>query len=232
MEKKQKNKTSLVEVARQAIEDQLLTGRLRPDQHLREAELAENFGISRTPLREALRQLETKGLIKKRHSLGYVVVYHSLEDIRNSFEVRLPLEKTAIRLACENATQEHIDRASRILTRYDEELAAPHKPQKGLVKRINTDSDWNGLFHKELYQAAGNELLTRHILNLRDLDRLIRITLDLKLADFQRFQAQHHKILNAVKQRNKTRAEKEVQEHILTLFRFYLRTASDYTIRI
>jgi DNA-binding GntR family transcriptional regulator len=232
MEKKQKNKTSLVEVARQAIEDQLLTGRLRPDQHLVEAELAEKVGISRTPLREALRQLETRGLIKKRPSLGYVVVYHSLEDVRNSFEVRLPLEKTAIRLACENATTEHIDRASRILARYDEELAAPYKPKTALEKRINTESDWNSLFHKEMYKAAGNDLLTKYILNLRDLDRLIRITLDFKLIDFQRFQAQHHKILDAVKQRNKTRAEKEVQAHIQTLFRFYLRTASDFSIRI
>ena len=232
MKKKQQNKTSLVEVARQAIEDQLLTGRLSPDQHLVEAELADKFGISRTPLREALRQLEAKGLIKKRHALGYVVVYHSLEDIRNHFEVRLPLEKTAIRLACENATKAHIDRAAMILVKYDEELANPKKPSNGLLKRLNTESDWNSLFHKEMYQAAGNELLTKYILNLRDLDRLKRITLDLKLTDFQRFQAQHHKILNAVKQRDKAKAEREVQMHIKTLFGFYLRTASDCSLRI
>ena len=232
MKRKRKNKTSLVEVARQAIEDQLLTGRLRPDQHLVEAALADKFGISRTPLREALRQLETKGLIKKRHSMGYVVVYHSLEDIRNNFEVRLPLEKTAIRLACENATKEHIDHASTILAKYDEELANPQKQTNGLDKRLNTESDWNSLFHKEMYNAAGNELLTKYIMNLRDLDRLKRITLDLKLADFQRFQAQHHKILNAVEQRNKAKAEREVQMHIKTLFGFYLRTISDCSLRI
>ena len=232
MKKKQKSKTSLVEVARQAIEDQLLTGRLSPDQHLVEAELADKFGISRTPLREALRQLETKGLIKKRHAMGYVVVYHSLEDIRNNFEVRLPLEKTAIRLACENATQENIDRASTILFKYDEELAHPQKQTNGLVRRLNTETDWNSLFHKEMYHAAGNELLTRYIMNLRDLDRLKRMTLDLKLADFQKFQTQHHKILNAVKQRDKVKAEKEVQGHIKTLFGFYLRTASDCSLRI
>ena len=164
--------------------------------------------------------------------MGYVVVYHSLEDIRNNFEVRLPLEKTAIRLACENATKEHIDHASTILAKYDEELANPPKQTNGLDKRLNTESDWNSLFHKEMYNAAGNELLTKYIMNLRDLDRLKRITLDLKLADFQRFQAQHHKILNAVEQRNKAKAEREVQMHIKTLFGFYLRTISDCSLRI
>lgn len=232
MAKKDPNPTSLVEVARQAVEELLLSGRLRPDERLVEAELADQIGISRTPVREALRQLEAKGLIRKQHSVGYVVVYHSLEDIRNTFEVRLPLEKTAIRLACENATREHLDQASFILAKYDEELADPHPGTVPLDRRINTETDWNGLFHKEMYKAAGNPLLTQYILNLRDLDRLKRITLNLTLEDFKRFQDQHHRILNAVKRRDKGRAEKEVQRHLETLFGFYLKTASDYSLRI
>ncbi len=226
------DKRNLVEQARQFIEDLLLTGGLRPNQRVVEAELAEKLGMSRTPIREALRQLETKGLIQKRPAHGYVVVYHTFEDIRNNFEVRLPLEKAAIRLACDNATQEHLDRAALILTQYDAELAAPPPQTAGLEKRLNTETDWNSLFHLEMYQAAGNKLLTQYILNLRDLDRLIRITLDLKLADFQRFQRQHHAILNAVKQRNRAKAEKAVENHLLTLYRLYLQTASDYSLRL
>lgn len=230
--RKRPTATSLVEKAHQAVEALLRSGRLRPDQRLVEAELAEQLGISRTPVREALRQLEAKGLIRKRHAQGYVVVYHSLEDIRNTFEVRVPLEKMAIRLACENATPEHWERASAILARYDEELAAPQKGSVPLDRRINTETDWNGLFHMEMYKAAGNPLLTQYILNLRDLDRLRRVTLDFTLEDFRRFQEQHHRILQAVKERDKDTAEREVQRHLETLFAYYLKTASDYSLRI
>lgn len=219
-----KNKKKLVEIARHEIENRILAGRLRPDHHLIEAELAGQLGISRTPLREALRQLEVKGLLKKRKSVGYTVVYHSLKDIRNTFEVRIALESAAIRLACKNATEEHIDRASYILSQFDEALAT-----QGISHRwgndFNSDRDWNSLFHKELYLASGNELLTTYIMNIRDLDRLKRIVLKLKLSDLLTFQAQHHKILEAVKQKNKGKAERAVQAHIKTLFNFYYRFA-------
>jgi DNA-binding GntR family transcriptional regulator len=232
MTKKNAQATSLVEVARKAVEELLLSGRLRPDQRLVEAELAEQIGISRTPVREALRQLEAKGLIHKRHAVGYVVACPSLEEIRNTFEVRLPLEKTAVRLACENATSAHIARASDILAKYDAELAEPKKGAVPLDRRINTETDWNGLFHLELYRAAGNPLLTQYILNLRDLDRLRRLTLTFTMEDFKRFQDQHHRILKAVKDRDKGRAEREVQRHLETLYAYYLKTATTYSLRV
>lgn len=218
-----KDKRSLVEVSRQAIENQILSGALRPDQRLVEAELANQLGISRTPLREALRQLEIKGLVKKRNSIGYVVVSHTLKDIQNNLEVRLALESTAIELACRNATQEHIDRASQFLARLDEDLATPNKEIPNIDNFLNSDQDWNSLFHKEMYRAAGNELLTRYIMNLRDLDRLKRIALNLKIGEFRTFQAQHYKILDAVKERNPGKAKRAVQSHIKTLYNFYYR---------
>jgi len=227
--KKDSEKISLVEKARQAIENQLLNGKLKPEQHLVETDLAEKLGISRTPLREALRQLEIKGLVEKRHAMGYVVVYHSLKDIRNNFEVRLPLESAAIRLACENATKENINRASTFLARYDEELASPGKAID-IDHFFNSDRDWNSLFHREMYNAAGNELLTAYIMNLRNLDQLKRIAFSLRIQDYEVFQDQHYKILNAVKQRDKGKAEKAVQAHIRTLYGYYI-AVSDYSLR-
>jgi len=220
---KAQRKLSLVEMSRQAIETRILNGDLLPGQHLIEAELANQLGISRTPLREALRQLETRGLVKKRNAIGYVVVYHTLKDIQDTLEVRLSLERTAIELACEHATQEQIDRASTFLARFDEELAKPNQSIPDMDKLLNSNKDWNSLFHKELYNAAGNELLTTYIMNLRDLDRLKRMTLKLTPKDFRRFQTQHHAILNAVKQMDKTKAKKAVQAHIKTLYNFYFK---------
>jgi DNA-binding GntR family transcriptional regulator len=221
--KPSKEKVSLVQVAKQAVENKLLTGSLRSDERLIESELAEQLGISRTPLREALRQLETKGLLKKRNDVGYVVVHHSREDIRNNFEVRVPLEIAAVKLACERATGEHIDRASFYLAQYDADLRRPQKGAVRIDEIINSDRDWNSLFHKVMYEAAGNKLLTEYILNLRELDRLKRISYSFSLEDLRNFQAQHYNILDAVKRRNKNKAEKAVTAHLDTLFNFYCR---------
>jgi len=221
--KPSKEKVSLVQLAKQAVENQILAGSLRSDERLIESDLAEQLGISRTPLREALRQLETKGLLKKRNDVGYVVVHHSREDIRNNFEVRVPLEIAAIKLACERATKEHIDRASFYLAQYDKDLRLPRKGPVRIDKIINGDRDWNSLFHKTMYEAAGNELLTDFILNLRELDRLKRIANSFSADDFLNFQAQHYNILEAVKQGNKRKAEKAVTAHLDTLFILYCR---------
>lgn len=222
-----KDKRNLAEKARQEIENKILAGGLRPDHHIIEAELADQLGISRTPLREALRQLEVKGLLKKRNSVGYTVVYHSPQDLRNTYEIRMSLESTAIRLACENATNEHIDRAAAFLVRYDEALTTQSQRIKNgglfFFSYPDADHDWNSLFHKEIYRASGNELLTTQIMNIRDLDRLKRITLKLTLGDLLVFQSQHYKILDAVTQRNKGKAVRAVQSHIKNLYHFYYR---------
>jgi DNA-binding GntR family transcriptional regulator len=222
-----KDRKNLAEKARKDIENIILAGGLRPDHHIIETELAEQLGISRTPLREALRQLEIKGLLKKRKSVGYTVVYHSPEDMRNTFEIRVSLESTAVRLACEKATKDHIDRASFFLTRFDEALAEQSKgKKKGLPLSFNypdVDHDWNSFFHKEIYKASGNELLTSYIMNIRELERLKRITLKLTLDDFLFFQSQHYTILKAIKNRDKGKAVRAIQSHIEKLYDFYYR---------
>jgi DNA-binding GntR family transcriptional regulator len=104
------------------------------------------------------------------------------------------------------------------LARYDEDLAQ----RKGVtLDLINGKQDWNSLFHKEFYDAADNTLLHSYINNLRDLEQLKRLSLNLTLKDFRAFQSQHYKILDAVKQRNKNKAQNAVQDHIKTLYRFY-----------
>ncbi|MEW6187207.1 MAG: GntR family transcriptional regulator [Thermodesulfobacteriota bacterium] len=222
-----KDRNNLSEKARKDIENIILAGGLRPDHHIIETELADQLGISRTPLREALRQLEIKGLIKKRKSVGYTVVYHSPEEMRNTYEIRVSLESTAVRLACEKATHEQMDRAAFFLARFDEALAEQsRRTKKGSPLSFNypdADHDWNSFFHKEIYKASGNELLTTYIMNIRDLERLKRITLNLSLDDFLMFQSQHYTILKAVQHRDKGKAVRTIQAHIKQLYDFYFR---------
>lgn len=224
-----KNRENLADQARREIERMILEGGLRPDHHLIEAELAARLGISRTPLREALRQLEVKGLLKRRQTVGYTVVYHSPRELQNTFEVRLALESCVVRLACERATREQLNRAAHYLALYDREL-------KGLRKEAQKDAlfsyrypeaeeDWNSAFHREIYHASGNELLTAYIMNIRDLERLKRIAVRFTLDDLFRFQEQHYALLQALKERNKRKAVQAVQTHIQSVYRFYFQFA-------
>lgn len=216
---------NLVEMARNAIERNILDGVFRPDQRLVEAELAKQLGISRTPVREALRQLETSGYVIKRDHAGYFVVYHAPEDIKNILELREVLEVAAIRMACERATQESIDRAAQYLANWDQDFAS--LKTSGLAQDKLYDEGWNklfrwnNLFHQEFYNASGNKLLVANIESLRQLDRLKRISRFFRYEDLVEFRRQHYKILEAVRQRNKAKAEKAVRLHLETLFRFY-----------
>lgn len=220
-----RSKQNLVEMARSTIERNILDGVLRPDQRLVEAELASQLGISRTPLREALRQLEISGYVTKRDNAGYFVVYHASEDIRNILELREVLEVAAIRLACDRATEEAIDRAAEYLANWDDNFAR--------LKASGLDGDrlydegwsklfrWNDLFHQEFYNASGNKLLVSNIQNLRQLDRLKRISRFFRYEDLLEFRRQHYRILDAVRQRDKGKAEKAVRLHLKTLYQFY-----------
>ena len=101
----EKKRANLTDKVRRSIAQYILDGTFLPEQHLTEHELAAQFGVSRTPLREALRQLEVQGYLTRRQSVGYVVARFSSRDMYEVFEMRKTLESMAMRLACENATQ-------------------------------------------------------------------------------------------------------------------------------
>ncbi len=220
-----KSRQNLVGLARETIERNILNGVFRPDQRLVEAELASKLGISRTPVREALRQLETRGYVVKRDHAGYFVVYHAPEDIKDILELRQVLEVAAIRLACDRASQDSIDRAAQYLANWDEDFA--QLKSSGLSQDKLYDEGWNklfrwnNLFHQEFYNASGNKLLVSNIESLRQLDRLKRISRFFRYEDLLAFRQQHYRILEAVTQRNKTKAERAVRLHLETLYRFY-----------
>jgi DNA-binding GntR family transcriptional regulator len=204
----------LVNTARDSIEKYIFDRVLRPDQRLIESELARKLGLSRTPVREALRQLEVKGLITKLPTGGYVVTYYTATDVRNVFEIRMALETLAINLACDKATQSQLDRAEECCNQYDKSLEGPHK---GGV-------DWNNLFHEELYKACGNKQLIGTIQNLRDVVQLKHVSQTYGIEDFRAFGTQHRRILEAVKQRDKKKAEHAVRQHLQTVCDSYIKS--------
>jgi len=207
------SRSNLVNTARDAIERYIFDRVLRPDQRLIESELANKLGLSRTPVREALRQLEIKGLITKLPTGGYVVTYYTAEDVINIFEIRGALETQAMRLACDRATREQLERAEECCNHFDEAVAKP-----------GTDGvDWNNLFHEVMYNACGNKQLISAIQNYRDVVQLKHVSQFYSQEYLKRFGEEHRSILEAVTQRDKIKAEYAVKTHLNTVCDTYIK---------
>lgn len=199
------SKTSYAEEALERIRQAIVYGRLRPNQRLVESEIAQKLGMSRTPVREALKQLEMQGYLSKVPTGGMMVTDHSPSQIRNLYEIREALETTAIRLACQRATQEQVDRA----TEY-------HNSSIEVIRKRDVSQfiDLNSAFHNELLSACGNEQLWSLIQTFRDqvFDR--RIVQVFMGRDWRAMTTHHARMLEAVRQRNARLAEKTLRDHI------------------
>jgi DNA-binding GntR family transcriptional regulator len=113
---------SLRETTYAQLKDLILTGQLRPSERLSENTLAKRFGVSRTPLREALMKLEEEGLVVGQRNLGYTVSDLDITAFCNLLVVREALDVCAARLACAKATEEDLDRLRDVIVQMVEVL--------------------------------------------------------------------------------------------------------------
>ena len=206
----QEVRTSYADEAVEKLREAIVTGSLRPNQRLVESEIARQLNVSRTPVREALKQLELQGYLSKLPGGGLIVTDHSPGQIQSLYEIREALETMALKLACQRATQEQIDRA-----------AEYHASSLEVIRNRdgNRFIELNSAFHNELLSACGNELLWSLIQTFRDQffdRRLVRV---FNAADWRNMPKQHQHLLDAVRQRNPRLAEKAVHEHVRTALR-------------
>jgi DNA-binding GntR family transcriptional regulator len=124
-----------------------------PGEILNETTLAEEFGTSRGPLRDVLKRLEWKKLVITMPRLGTQVTEIDFQKIIQVFQIRFDIEALAARLACENASREHIDQIQKLIDRLNQ---IPHDGKKGAGEKfIGIDF----LFRDILYEAAQNAIL-------------------------------------------------------------------------
>lgn len=149
---------TLTEKLASAIADGILSGALQPGLRLDEASLAQQHGVSRTPVREALRQLTTTGLIDMRPRRGAVVSKATPEQVESLFVAMAEMEATCARLAALSMTP--IERRR---------LQARHEAMTALAATGDTEaySDANVAFHSAIYAGAHNAPLADFALGLR-----------------------------------------------------------------
>ena len=146
----------LREVVFESLREAIINGVLEPGERLMEIQLAEEMGVSRTPVREAIRKLELENFVVMIPRKGAYVAGVSHKDIAEVFEIRSALEGLAAGLAAERATEEEIKEMEKILLHHDRE-------DMSLEDIVSTDTD----FHALVYKASRNERLIQILENLR-----------------------------------------------------------------
>lgn len=173
------------------------TGELQPGQRLDELSLAKAYGVSRTPVREALFQLAQDGIAVETDR-GMMLRQSTAQDVENLLEVRLLLEPAIVRHAAEDATQTQI---SRLVKTLKLETAAVSQNN---TKAFITDSY---RFRQQLRSMSGNELLAKSVALLDDRFTASRITASKNRTSCDLVVNYHTELLEAIKDRNPDAAE-------------------------
>ncbi|OAT82973.1 GntR family transcriptional regulator [Desulfotomaculum copahuensis] len=188
----------------ETLREAIIQGRLKPGERLMEIQLAEEMGVSRTPVREAIRKLELEGFVVMVPRKGAYVAGISVKDIVDVFEVRAALEGLAAGLAAERITGEELEELERALVRIYE--VSKHD----LKAVVETDTS----FHALIYQASRNERLTQIIANLSDQIQRFRTTSLAQPGRTKTAIEEHTKIVDAISDRNVELAQTLAREHI------------------
>jgi len=202
MAKLKAGSASTAETIAASLRQRILSGEWFEGHRLRQDAIAQEFGVSHIPVREALRHLAAEGLIVIRPQKGAEVSALAPDSVRELLEIRSVLEIQAVRWALTNATEEIVCAASAIL---DES------------ERTEDLSRWMALnwsFHSTLYAAAGRPQLVEIIraLNVR-IERVIRLLI--AASDYrEQAQAEHRAILGAFRMRNETAVASLLAQHL------------------
>lgn len=187
------------------LREDILSGIYRESEELKENTIATELGVSRTPVREALRQLELEGLVTMIPNKGAYVTGITSKDMHDIYMIRSYLEGLCARWACEHITQPQIEALEEVLYLSDFHAKKNHNEQ--MVELDNK-------FHELIYDASGSKIL-RHVLSdfHHYVERIRKITLAMPSRASQASQ-EHAAILDAIKKRDGDLAEQLAYEHI------------------
>jgi DNA-binding GntR family transcriptional regulator len=207
---------ALVDHLAATIRSRVLNGEIASGERLRQESLAAEFGVSRTPVREALRQLQAAGIVELQPNRGAVVRGPSVRDIREAYEVRAELEGLAAEMAAtriRDAQLRELREAQRLFGRSIGKLLRarlPAGPANGEWTRAND------LFHRVIQEAAGNERLTGIVQDLhRAFPRgLTWAALSGSSALLEQNVEEHRAILDAIERRDAAEARRRMVTHV------------------
>jgi DNA-binding GntR family transcriptional regulator len=197
---------NLAEVVYAHLQASIFNGTLQAGQPIRQEDIAFQLGISRVPVREALKWLESQGMAVFRPRCGYTVADLDIDDVRDIFDIRLMLEERGGYVAAERRTDDDIAEVKATLLEMDD-LSTPTQDN------INRFSDANRRFHKRLFAASKRKHLCDTLDLFRDqVERLVRIDA-LTPGRLVEAQEEHHDIFVAFEEGDSWRLSKLCAAH-------------------
>lgn len=195
----------LRDVVFNTLRQAILRGELKPGERLMEIQLANKLGVSRTPIREALRKLELEGLVNMVPRKGAEVADITEKSLRDVLEVRKALEELSVQLACEKITEEEIEELKRVAERFKDTL-----DDQDVTKIAEADV----AFHDVIYTATDNQKLILLLNNLREQMYRYRVEYLKKGEAYPQLIAEHEELIDNISKRNKEEATRIMCEHI------------------
>lgn len=195
----------------QKLREDILSGVYKEHEELREITIGEELGVSRTPVREALRQLELEGLVTIIPNKGAYVTGITPKDVYDIYKIRSMLEGVCARWATEHITEKQIEELEEVLL-----LSEFHLQKKGEEKAEQV-TELDGKFHKVLYEASDSRIL-EHVLS--DFHKYVQMARALSVGEKNRAQKsvqEHREILEAIRNRDEDLAEELANRHILNV---------------
>ena len=195
----------LRDVVFNTLREAILKGDLKPGERPMELQLASKLGVSRTPIREAIRMLEQEGLAVTTPRKGAEVAKMTLKDMEDVLEIRDALDELAVRIACQKISDEQLKQLEDMKELFEKST------QTGNVKKI---AEADVTFHDVIYEATGNPKLVTLLNNLREQVYRYRVEYIKDPKNYPTLIAEHEAILESLKNRDVKNAVEAMHVHV------------------
>lgn len=195
--------STLSDIVYNWIRDAILNSEFKPGERLSQETITQRLQVSRTPVRDAFKRLQTEGLLEIRPNSGAIVTRLSAEKLVEIYELRTLLEGPAARYACQNITDKDIDHLAEINQHMILHREDPNEFIKG-----------NRAFHTALYGYSNRDYLVNYIFQLWDLIEPYRLMYVSKKGKVEGSIQEHLEVISALTQRNASETERVIVEHL------------------
>lgn len=196
----------LRDVVFQTLREAILKGEIKPGERLMELQLAAKLGVSRTPVREAIRMLEQEGLAVTIPRKGAEVARMTEKDMEDVLQIRRTLDELAAKLACDKMTEEQLENLQKALQ--DFEIST----KSGDIKKV---AEADVKFHDAIYIATDNPKLINLINNLREQMYRYRVEYIKDESTYPILIAEHQAIYDGFLRKDKEFVVKVIAEHVM-----------------
>lgn len=209
-------KVALSEKVTDRLRDAIFRGKLPPGEQLREMQLSQWLGVSRGPIREALKQLEREGLVLIPSNGRTMVARLTREDFDEVYSLRLGLERVAMQYAIRNATPNDLDDMEQVVQMMVREV------NEGVTAKDGADLDLH--FHDLLYRASRHKRLQACWADLRPQIYIFLLSRNVADEDFRTQMIGHQEIIDVIRAKDEAQAIQVINKHIAIAYARIIKT--------